>query len=135
MPGRSSSSSRSSSTRSSFSSPVRTFRSSYSSPKIPIGLPTKTTTPTPVTTSSVVTHNHQVEKPGFFSNMWSGFGLGAGQSIAMNIFRSDPVVKHVHENKPATTSNLNDNLPKEYVQCMKDNNNDKDLCKQFLEQV
>jgi hypothetical protein len=70
--------------------------------------------------------------------MWQGFGLGAGQSIAMNIFRSDPKVTHVHENAAAptvtaNTSSLEKSLPKEFVQCMKENNNDKDLCKQFLE--
>ena len=82
--------------------------------------------PTPVPT----VHNVKVEQPGFFSNMWQGFGLGAGQAIAHNIFRSDPVVKHVHESPvagPAPTE-----LPKEFVQCMKDNHNDTDLCKQFL---
>jgi hypothetical protein len=66
-------------------------------------------------------HSHNVERPGFFSNMWQGFGLGAGQAIAHNWFRNDPVVKHVHEV-----------MPKEYEQCMKDNQGDKDLCKQFL---
>jgi hypothetical protein len=65
--------------------------------------------------------------------MWTGFGLGAGQSMAMNMFRSDPVVKHVHDTPIKATSELEANLPKEFVQCMKDNNNDKDLCKQFLE--
>jgi hypothetical protein len=121
MPGRSSYSSHKSS-RSSYK---------YSSPKSPVSPPpTSYVAPSP----SVVHHNHQVEKPGFFSNMWSGFGLGAGQSIAMNMFRSDPKVTHVHENTSSITpSNLEANLPKEFVQCMKDNNNDKDLCKQFLE--
>ncbi len=75
------------------------------------------------------------QQPGFFSNMLQGFGLGAGQSIAMNIFRSDPKVTHIHEN--ANTSNnvssLEMNLPKEFVQCMKENNNKKDLCKEYLE--
>ncbi len=84
--------------------------------------------------SSMVSHNHQVERPGFFSNMWTGFGLGAGQSIAMNIFSSDPKVSQVKENSPSITpSNIEVNFPKEFIQCMKDNNNDKDLCKQFLE--
>jgi hypothetical protein len=102
---------------------------SYSSPKTPITVPTTTSTP------SVQQHNVQIEKPGFFSNMWTGFGLGAGQSIAMNIFRSDPKVNHIHENISVgtTKSTLEENLPKEFVQCMKDNDNDKDLCKQFLE--
>lgn len=118
MPGRSSSSSRSSSKPS----------YSYSSPKSPVPAPTHTSTQTP----SVIQHNHQVQQPGFFSNMLQGFGLGAGQSIAMNIFRSDPVVKHTYENVSPTTS-LESKLPKEFVQCMKENNNDKDLCKQYLE--
>ena len=101
--------------------------------------------PTPVQTSV------QVQQPGFFSNMWQGFGLGAGQSIAHNIFRSDPKVTHVHENVPATssisTSELlyskeytqcmkdkydNKEVCRQYVQCLKDNSNDKDLCKQFM---
>lgn len=124
MPGRSSSSSRSSFSSRSSSKPSY----SYSSPKSPVPAPV----PTPAPTPSVVQHNHQVQQPGFFSNMLQGFGLGAGQSIAMNIFRSDPVVKHTHENAPITSS-LELKLPKEFVQCMKENNNDKDLCKQYLE--
>jgi hypothetical protein len=125
--GRSSSSfSHSSSSRSSLSRPSY----SYSSPKSP----TTVTAPPP---SSVVHHNHQVQQPGFFSNMWQGFGLGAGQGIAMNIFRSDPKVTHVHENAPshtAATSTLEASLPKEYVQCMKESNNNKEACKQYLEE-
>lgn len=119
MPGRSSSSSRASSSR----NLIRPSYS-YSSPKSPVA------TPSP----SVVNHNHQVERPGFFSNMMQGFGLGAGQSIAMNIFRSDPKVTHVHENTPVTAnSSIESSLPKEYVQCMKESQNNKEACKQFLE--
>ncbi len=75
-------------------------------------------------------HNVVVEKQGFFSNVWQGFGLGAGQAIAHNIFRSDPVAtvkQQIEVAKPVITE-----LPKEFVQCMKDNHNDTDLCKQFL---
>lgn len=75
-----------------------------------------------------IQHNVKVEQPGFFSNIWQGFGLGSGQAIAHNIFRSDPVVKHVHEDVPVKTNEL----PKEFVQCMKDNQNNTELCKQFL---
>ena len=98
--------------------------------------------PTPVQTSV------QVQQPGFFSNMWQGFGLGAGQSIAHNIFRSDPKVTHVHENTLATSTSeslyskeyiqcMKDKYDdkevcKQYIQCLKDNSNDKDLCKQFM---
>lgn len=77
-------------------------------------------------------HTVEVERPGFFSNMWQGFGLGTGQILARNVFGSDPVVKHVHETTPTSAPTQDIKLPKEFVQCMKDNNNDKDLCKQFL---
>ena len=92
----------------------------------------KASTPFP---SPSVTYNHhtvEVERPGFFSNMWQGFGLGTGQILARSVFGSDPVVKHVHEPAPASVLTQEVKLPKEFVQCMKDNNNDKDVCKQFL---
>jgi hypothetical protein len=102
---------------------------SYSSPKSPIS------TSVPHTTPSIVHHNHQVQQPGFFSNMWQGFGLGAGQSIAFNMFRSDPVVKHVHEGPTGTIpSKINTRLSNEYVQCMKESQNNEEACKQYLEQ-
>ncbi len=129
MPGRSSSSGRSSSfsRSSSYSSRSSTRPSySYSSPKSPV----------PAPQSSVVHHNHQVERPGFFSNMWQGFGLGAGQSIAMNIFRSDPKVTHVHENAPATSTvspSLETLYSKEFTQCMKDKWDDKETCRQYIQ--
>ncbi len=87
----------------------------------------KVSTPVPATTH----HHHtvEVERPGFFSNMWQGFGWGTGQTIARNIFGNDPVVHHVHTHDPKPDIQL----PKEFVQCMKDNQNDKDLCKQFLQ--
>ena len=72
-------------------------------------------------------HNIKVEQPGFFSNILQGFGLGTGQAIAHNIFRSDPVVKHV---SVSTTTDVIQ--PKAYVQCMKEYDN-KDLCEQYLE--
>ena len=148
MPGRSSSSGRSSS----FGHSSSRSSYSYSSPKSPAPI-SKPTQPS-YTPSPVQQHSVQVQQPGFFSNMWQGFGLGAGQSIAMNIFRSDPKVTHVHENAPATSSASNvssseslyskeftqcmkdkyddKEVCKQYVQCLKDNNNDKDLCKQFM---
>jgi hypothetical protein len=133
MPGRSSSSSgRSSgrsSSRSSFSSrPSKSY--SYSSPKSPVTVSPSALTP------SVVHHNHQLERPGFFSNMWQGFGLGAGQSIAMNIFRSDPKVTHVHENAPSTASGLSSSeslYSREFAQCLKDKYDDKEACKQYIQ--
>lgn len=90
---------------------------SYSSCKSPVSIPV-------TTSSSVNNHNHQVQQPGFFSNMIQGFGLGAGHSIAMNIFRSKP--------NDTNDTNNNENISKEFVQCMKENNNDKDLCNQII---
>jgi len=157
MPRSSSSSGRSSSRSSRFSHtfPSRSSYSSkpsysYSSPKSPISAPS----PVTASPSSVVNHNHQVQQPGFFSNMWQGFGLGAGQSIAMNIFRSDPKVTHVHENTPTPSNSasvassesfyskefaqcMNDKWDdkekcKTYIQCLKDNKDDKSFCKNFM---
>jgi hypothetical protein len=82
------------------------------------------TAPSPSPSSSVVVH--KTETPGFFSNVMQGFGLGAGQSLAMNLFRSPTEVKHTYQASP-------DSLPKEYVQCMKESQNNKEACKQYLE--
>jgi hypothetical protein len=130
MPGRSSGRSSSFSSRNS-SKPSY----SYSSPKSPFRSPTSTITSPP--TQSVVNHNHQVQQPGFFSNMWQGFGLGAGQSIAMNIFRSDPKVTHVHENtssiNSSTLSSSESFYSREFTQCLKDKYDDKETCKQYIQ--
>ena len=111
-----------------------------------------TVAPSPTAPSSVYHHhNVEVERPGFFSNMWQGFGLGAGQAIAHNVFRKEPEVKVVHEHTPVGTSATTStsvvlppakagsmdttnvvSVPKDYTQCLKDNSNDKELCKQFL---
>jgi hypothetical protein len=141
MSGRSSS--RSSSSRSPSSSyssrPTSSYRSkspsvtSYSHPSSSTSNQTYTSSKPSYTPPQVQTPQSS-QNPGFFSNMWQGFGLGTGQAIAHNIFRSDPVVKHTYENVPTSReSSLDTTLPKEYIQCMKDNNNDKELCKQFLE--
>ncbi len=114
MPGRASSVGRSSSHK----------KSSYSF-GISSNISQSSKAPIATTQSSVVQHNHQIQQPGFFSNILQGFGLGTGQAIAHNIFRSDPVVKHVYE--PSLEHS------KEYVQCMKDFNDDKEACKQYLE--
>lgn len=81
--------------------------------------------------------NHTIQQPGFFSNMWQGFGLGAGQSIAMNIFRSPTQVHHTHDTPSPTIYDkcLKDGNNKEsctlYEQCMK--KYDVTICKQHLE--
>jgi hypothetical protein len=137
MPGRSSSSF-SSSSRSSFSSPSSSYSrpsSSYSSSKSNVSSYTSSSNSTytkpQIINQPPIQQTQQQQTPGFFSNMWQGFGLGAGQAIAHNIFSSDPVVTHKYENAPKQINTSE--LPKEFIQCMKDNNNDKEMCKQFLE--
>ncbi len=72
--------------------------------------------------------------PGFFSNAWQGFGFGAGQSIAANIFRSDPKPATVIVSQPAP-----ERIPslrstsKEYVQCMEEAKQDEEACKHLLD--
>jgi hypothetical protein len=95
-------------------------RRSFMSPKSPVPIQRKPYVPSTPSLPQAPTPVQQ-ERPGFFSNIWQGFGLGTGQAIAHNMFRSDPMVKHEHIS-----------VPKEYDQCMKDNNNDKELCEQFL---
>jgi hypothetical protein len=76
----------------------------------------------PAKTPVVPTTQHSVEvkQPGFFSNMMQGFALGSGQSLAFNLFRSDPVVKHEYVSTET----------KEYKQCMTDYM-DEEFCKQY----
>jgi len=133
MPGRSSSSSgrSSSSSRSSYS----TSRSSYSRPSYASRTsPAPTPAPTPApSVSQQSIPQIQVQQPGFFSNMWQGFGLGTGQSIAMNLFRSNPTVTHIHETSGGSTTSTESPYSKEFIQCMKDNNNDKNICNQYTQ--
>ncbi len=104
--------------RSSFSSSRSSSTKSYA-PK------TATSPPTYSASSMNTTHTHKIEQPGFFSNVLQGFGLGAGQSIAFNMFRSPTEVKHIYESSPTQS--------KEYLQCMKESDNDKEACKQYLD--
>lgn len=88
--------------------------------------PTKATTT--VTNPPVQTQvTHSIEKPGIFSSIKQGFGLGVGQSIAMNLFRSNPEVKHdpVYQSQSQSQS-------KEYLQCMEETGQDKEVCKKHL---
>ena len=60
------------------------------------------------------------EKPSLVSTVLQGFALGTGQSLAFNMFRSDPVQTPVE--KPVNY--------KEFVQCVKDNTYED--CKHYL---
>ena len=72
----------------------------------------------------------QMQPPGFFSSVIQGFGLGAGQSFAFNMFRSPEKV--VVEHRPAAVT---DRIPrsKEYTQCMEESKQDEEACRQFIE--
>jgi len=110
------------------SSPRSSSKSySYSSPKSPVPAPNYSTP------SSSVNHNVKVEQPGFFSNVFQGFGLGAGQSMAFNLFRSSPAVTPTISTMATTGVTASEQFPKEYIQCMKEYNNNSDACKQYLE--
>jgi hypothetical protein len=97
---------------------------SYSSPRTP--LPSY-----PKYQSSPVIHIEQ-HKQGFFSKVFDGFAYGTGSSIAQNIFRKNEVVIK-NENSSVPQSVIQSNESKEYVQCLKDTNNDKDACEHYLQ--
>ena len=74
-------------------------------------------------------------QPNLVSTILQGFSFGAGQSLAYNIFRSDPKEpkepKEIKEPNPKNLSNCIKNeecnkllesfLNMEFIQCMKDN--------------
>jgi hypothetical protein len=69
-----------------------------------------------------------------FTSIKEGFGFGVGNSIAMNIFRSDPprpVVTTVVAPAAASAAPTRSE-PKEYTECLEMNGNNKELCKEFL---
>lgn len=59
--------------------------------------------------------------------MKQGFGFGIGNSIAMNIFRSDPPPQRILVSPESKHS-----VPKEYTECLEMNGHQADLCKEFL---
>jgi len=63
------------------------------------------------------------EKPSFGSTILQGFALGTGQSLAFNMFRSEPAKDPVKD--PVKEINY-----KEFVHCIKDNPYED--CKQYL---
>ena len=87
------------------------------SPRIaPANAPAKV----PTNVSNAPTNVPTYEKPSFGSTILQGFALGTGQSLAFNLFRSDPVSKD-----PIKEINY-----KEFVHCIKDNPYED--CKQYL---
>lgn len=93
-------------------------------------------------TTNNVPINPTYEKPSLGSTILQGFALGTGQSLAFNMFRTEPVkeVKEVKETNPKifvqciqdTECNklLESFLNVEFIQCMKDNNYED--CKQYI---
>ena len=76
------------------------------------------------------------EKPSFGSTILQGFALGTGQSLAFNMFRSDPAKDAVKDpvSKDAVKDPVKDPVKeinyKEFVHCIKDNPYED--CKQYL---
>lgn len=104
---------------------------SYSSPKSPVPTPSYPTSSPSLTSQHIV----KVEQPGFFSNVLQGFGLGAGQSMAFNLFRSSPSATATGVTGATGVTTATQDIPfsKEYIQCMKEYNNNSDTCKQYLD--
>jgi hypothetical protein len=71
------------------SKPIPKYSNNMQSPLAP---PIPHTPHTPPATQTI-----QVQPPGFFSSMWQGFGLGAGSSIAHNMFDNPKTVIHKEE--------------------------------------
>lgn len=80
------------------------------------------------------------EKPSLGSTILQGFALGTGQSLAFNIFRSEPIKEEKQERNPKDfiqciqdkdcNKLLESFTNKEFIQCMKDNSYED--CKQYL---
>lgn len=58
-----------------------------------------------------------------------GFGFGMGSAIAHRIFGPKPTVVVQQAPAPAVSASV---LPAEYVQCMKESQNNAEACKQYL---
>jgi len=78
-----------------------------------------------VSRSNAPTPAPTYEKPSFGSTILQGFALGTGQSLAFNMFRSDPV-----KEKPAKEEPVKETNYKEFIQCVKDNSYED--CKHYL---
>jgi hypothetical protein len=112
----------------------RSHKSSYSpnlKSRSPSPSPSRSQSLTPIGANSLT--NNQMQQPGFFSNIMQGFGLGAGQSIAMNIFRSEPKISYKNENNEVKPlANLESLHNTEYTACIKDKWNNVDICKEYI---
>jgi hypothetical protein len=89
----------------------------------------------PMKQSSLPPQSIEISRPTMFQSVKEGFGFGIGSSIAHNIFRSSPTQSQERKDLPAQVQEYKSvtNLPKEYVQCMKDFEN-KDACAYLLEE-
>jgi hypothetical protein len=106
----------------------------WHSPRAPAAVPVSVPVSVPVAPPSPVVVQQQ--QPGLFSNMWSGFGWGAGHSIAANIFRSPTQIVHTTAATPVPgTATAYPRIPtsKEYEQCMEESKQNREACKQYLE--
>lgn len=117
------------------SKPLSYSGAAFQTPRAPVPLPSGPAMPAATAPAAAAT-------PGFFANAWQGFGFGAGQSIAANIFRSDPKPATVVVQAPpdtTTTVTTPVRIPnfrstsKEYVQCMEEAKQDKEACRHLLD--
>jgi hypothetical protein len=59
-----------------------------------------------------------------------GFGFGIGSAIAHRIFGGSAKVEHVHTTQTAQTTQIQN---PEYVQCLKESNQNIEACKHLLD--
>lgn len=77
--------------------------------------------------NSLTTSSSTPQRPSFFKTMKEGVAFGAGASLGQSIFRSIFTGPAPQPNTAGTDSRPTP----EYLQCMIDNNNDKEACKEY----
>ena len=61
-----------------------------------------------------------------------GFGFGMGSAIAHRIFGASPTIVVQPTPAPTQAPTVEPKYPREFEQCMRESNNDREVCKQFL---
>ena len=107
-------------------------RSTYSSPRVPVGMPSISRVTAPVAPAAPVAPL-VTQSPSLFSSIKQGFGFGIGNSIAMNIFRKDPPPATGVAAPPLETPVKIPLQNREYLQCLDNNDDNKELCKHLLD--
>ena len=84
------------------------------------------------TTPKIPVKSQPIQAPlanrSIFSAMQDGLGFGIGQAIAMRAFGiGSSVIKGNNETSGVPVKKVNNESP-EFVQCMKESNNDREVC-------